>query len=288
MAGDWIKIHRQLREHALWRSEPFTRGQAWVDLLMLANWAPAHVRIRGVLVELKRGELVGSYRFLSERWNWSKGKVERFLDELKSEKQIETQINNVSQVITITNYDRYQSNEDADEDTSRDADGTQTGHQRDETKNKQEQEITNNKKQEQILPPDGGVRETGGPSNGNSHKTRNSHKYTAAFERWYALYPRKEAKGEAAKAFGRALKALVDLGMHGDFEQTLDWLCNVTVAFATSGKAKTLFVPHPATWLNQARYDDDQSTWNQEPKDDKSKRFGAGQVYDPAAKSDGF
>lgn len=29
----WVSIHRQLCENDLWLSEPFTRGQAWVDMI---------------------------------------------------------------------------------------------------------------------------------------------------------------------------------------------------------------------------------------------------------------
>lgn len=138
MAGDWVKIYRQLKDHPLWTAEPFTRGQAWVDLIVLANWAPGFLVVRGVRVPLERGQLAGSYRFLSERWKWSKGKVERFLEELANDEQIEIQINNVTQVIEITNYDTYQSDGDA----NGYADGTQTGRRRDDHKNKQEETIT--------------------------------------------------------------------------------------------------------------------------------------------------
>ena len=33
----WIKLHRELLLHDLWKYKPFSKGQAWIDLLMLAN-----------------------------------------------------------------------------------------------------------------------------------------------------------------------------------------------------------------------------------------------------------
>ena len=33
----YIKLHRSLMDNPLWTEKPFSRGQAWVDLLMLAN-----------------------------------------------------------------------------------------------------------------------------------------------------------------------------------------------------------------------------------------------------------
>lgn len=123
--GNWAYIHRKLAKSDLWLAEEFTRGQAWVDLIMLASYRPSHVRIRGVRIEVQRGQYVTALRYLAERWRWSKGKVERFLRELETDKQIGTQKNNVSTVITITNYNEYQGNGYADRDT----DGTQTGQQ---------------------------------------------------------------------------------------------------------------------------------------------------------------
>lgn len=75
--------------------------------------------------------------------------------------------------------------------------------------------------------------------------------YSPLFERWYATYPRKVGKGAAFKAFERARKAktLPDI----------DELVQITERYAIF--AKTLdpqFIPHPSTWLNEARYDDEQ------------------------------
>jgi len=85
--------------------------------------------------------------------------------------------------------------------------------------------------------------------------------YSESFERWYAIYPRKVSKEEASASFGRALtKIMQRRGMAK--EEALDWLCGVTSVFAnsTAGNSGT-FTPHPASWLNQGRYDDDQAEW---------------------------
>ena len=37
MSKGFISLHRELQDHWLWHSEKFTKAQAWVDLLMLAN-----------------------------------------------------------------------------------------------------------------------------------------------------------------------------------------------------------------------------------------------------------
>jgi hypothetical protein len=112
-----------------WLHEPFTRGQAWIDMLMLANHTKGSIRVRGIIVDLDRGQLGWSEENLALRWKWSRGKVRRFFSELGSEtvQRIVQQKNNVSSVITILNYDRYQG-DDTQDGT---ADGTPNGHQKD-------------------------------------------------------------------------------------------------------------------------------------------------------------
>lgn len=107
--------------------------------------------------------------------------------------------------------------------------------------------------------------------------------YTAAFERWYALYPRHEAKGKAAAAFGRVVGALAHR-FGGDRDGAVDWLCEAAVEFSLSAKGKGEYVPHPATWLNEGRYDDDRSEWQRAGNSAENragqKRVGPGQRFD--------
>jgi len=107
----WIKIHRQLIDNHLWLSEPFTRAQAWIDLLLLAKYTDGFFYHRGIKVEYTRGMCTeGRVRF-SSRWHWSIGKVDRFLNALQVEQQIIQHKSNVITLISIVNYNKYQSNE---------------------------------------------------------------------------------------------------------------------------------------------------------------------------------
>ncbi|UFS69469.1 hypothetical protein LPW11_16405 [Geomonas sp. RF6] len=111
-AAGWVKLHRVLADHDLWLGEPFTRAQAWVDLLLLANHKVGHIRRRGIKIPVRRGQVGYSQEALADRWKWSKGKVIRFLAELKADERITQEIvlKNlaVSSLICITNYDEYQ------------------------------------------------------------------------------------------------------------------------------------------------------------------------------------
>lgn len=77
----WVKISRKLIDDNLWTGEPFTKGQAWVDLILLAQWESNG--------PFKPGSVYKSLNSLANRWNWSVHKVIRFLDVLKKSEKIE-------------------------------------------------------------------------------------------------------------------------------------------------------------------------------------------------------
>lgn len=119
---NYILLNRNLLINDLWNSEPFTRGQAWVDLLLNTNWKDNPAFIKGVQIPVKRGQCCRSVKQLAIRWKWSEGKVKRYLDLLVSLDQItyETcgkngavngaQKTGLTTLITITNYNTYQIN----------------------------------------------------------------------------------------------------------------------------------------------------------------------------------
>lgn len=107
----WIKLHRGICDNPIWQSEPFSRGQAWVDLLLLANHKDSYFYKRGNKVNVLRGQVGRSEVELSDRWRWSRSKVRKFLNDLKKEQQIEQQKTSVTQILTIINYDKYQEKE---------------------------------------------------------------------------------------------------------------------------------------------------------------------------------
>ena len=138
MAIGWIQLHRRLLENKLWLSEPFTKGQTQVDLLLLASHKDTIFWKRGIEVKQARGTVGVSEIGLSDRWKWSRGKTRRFLNWLENEQQIVQQKSRVTTLIKITNYDNYQ----ADGTT----DSTTNGQQTDTINNVKN--VNNNKKKE--------------------------------------------------------------------------------------------------------------------------------------------
>ena len=124
-------MHRSIMDSAMWESEPFSRSQAWIDMLMLANHKPGVIFRRGVKVEIPRGGIGKSIRTLAERWSWSHGKVERFFSFLLDEemvKKVGTKKTSVDTCYYIVNYEKYQ--DCGDEDGVED--GKKTGRRREE------------------------------------------------------------------------------------------------------------------------------------------------------------
>ena len=124
MFKGWFKVHRSLFDNDLWLAEPFTKGQAWVDLMGHANHKPASVWIRGIEVSVGRGQLAWSELTMAKRWQWSRGKVRRYLGMLEKRQMIEQQKNELTTVLTICNYELYQGSDTTDETASSTTDKT--------------------------------------------------------------------------------------------------------------------------------------------------------------------
>lgn len=106
----WISLHRSICDNPMWLNEPFTKGQAWVDLLMLANHKDTVIYKRGIKIIIKRGEVGWSEEALAARWRWSRGKVRRYKTDLETVQQIVQQNNKTLSRILIVNYEKYQQN----------------------------------------------------------------------------------------------------------------------------------------------------------------------------------
>lgn len=178
--SNYFFVNRALLHSDRWLGEKFTRGQAWVDLFGLAQHSKGFFRVRGIKIEVERGQLGYSQLTLAKRWKWSRGKVRRYLKELKNDGDIvlETRHQNldITTVITIVKYDLWQGTRHQTE--------HQTGHQTDTkrdtyNKNKEEKRIKN-------------------------------HIYTPNFEKFWLAYPNKKEKYPAFREWQK-LKPNKDL-----------------------------------------------------------------------------
>ena len=111
MSIGWVSIHRSLLECELWRGEKFTRGQAWVDLILNANHAEKRVWLKGRPITVNRGEQIRSKVTLVKTWKWNERTVTRFLNMLELEGMITQKSTNQTTHISICNYSKFQDKE---------------------------------------------------------------------------------------------------------------------------------------------------------------------------------
>lgn len=106
--GGWIAVNRSILNHWIWTGERYTRGQAWLELIMLAAWRDDTVLYRGRLVHKKRGQVHASLGWLADRWRWNRKTVAAFLDTLVTEGMADVEKGQDGTIITLKNYDVYQ------------------------------------------------------------------------------------------------------------------------------------------------------------------------------------
>ncbi len=108
MVEGWLKLYRSIQNHWLWEDKPFSRGQAFIDLLLMANHKDNKILFNGELIEVKRGSRITSLRQLSEAWGWSTKKTKKFLELLEKDNMITVKSDNKKTLVTIENYGVYQ------------------------------------------------------------------------------------------------------------------------------------------------------------------------------------
>lgn len=111
----WIKIHRKIIDNWIW--EDAEKFRAWVDLLMEVNHEDKQIEFEGHIITIKRGQKLTSVRKLGETWNWSRNRVSRFIDLLIEAKMVTANRTRHGTLLTIENYDKYQSRGDTVRDT---------------------------------------------------------------------------------------------------------------------------------------------------------------------------
>lgn len=103
---------------------PYYRA-VWIELLLTAQRQDGYkVRFKGKSILLKKGQLTCGAIQLAEKTGVKRGTVERVLQRMKSEEQIEVQTSNKCSLVTILNWSIYQNDEEQIEEQMRNKRGT--------------------------------------------------------------------------------------------------------------------------------------------------------------------
>jgi len=109
MNRGYIKLWRKIWSHKFFHEKrKFSRFEAWIDLIMLANGKDKEIIFDGKPLLIKRGQFLTSQRRLADRWRWSKTKTRDFLKlSQKHDHSIGIFSDRKKSIITILNYSKY-------------------------------------------------------------------------------------------------------------------------------------------------------------------------------------
>lgn len=214
----FLKLSRKVFSNFLWQEKrQMTRFEAWLDLIQTAAYAPETVLAEGRRLNLRRGELVASVRYLGVRWNWDKNRVSRFIDLLRSEAMIETRNETGISIIKLCKYELYNPPRDETGTVAH----TATGQRRD-------SDGTNRKK-------------------GEEGKEKDSAPPTHGFDEFWQAYPKKHSRRSAQEAW-----KVLNCALLAD-----EIVAAVELQKGRNGAlVDAYYSPKAHDWLNERRWED--------------------------------
>jgi hypothetical protein len=97
-------------------------------------------------------------------------------------------------------------------------------------------------------------------------------------EQLYEIYPRHVARRYALLCIRRCLRLLARERFDGDRDRARAWLKTRLIEYSNSPLIRRLkrehkhLIPHPSTWFNQGRYDDENTEWGYASDQDAARR----------------
>lgn len=123
MEQGWIKLHRKIVEKGYYRNSKYVH--LWVHLLLLANHKSKEFMWNNQIILVKEGQLITGRDSLALATGISQSSIERILNMLEIEHQIEQQKTTKYRLITIVNWKEHQ-NMNSKVDNKRTTNGQQT------------------------------------------------------------------------------------------------------------------------------------------------------------------
>lgn len=145
MSG-WIAIDRGIFDHEFFAKEAMSEREAFIWMVAKAAWKDTEHRIGSTMNFVPRGSFYCTLRELQKAWGWAsdkrvRGFLKRTQERTQAGRMIETKTDAGKTLITICNYDTYQSvtNEtDAERTQARSQDGRSEDALKEQVNNKQD------------------------------------------------------------------------------------------------------------------------------------------------------
>lgn len=217
MTQGWICVHRQLLEWE-WFSDHNT-FRLFVYFMLKANHKDK--KWKGILI--KRGQHLTSLDAICSGSGLTKSQVRTSIKKLKSTHEIAHESSKQHTVITVINYNLYQS---SDTQVS-----TQVAHE-------------SHTSDTQVTP-------NNNDNNENNVDNSNTSLKNDGFEHWWKLYPKKVGKKKAETRFKSLTKNMNEESFMGFID-----LISLDTKKRFEGKEQQ-FILHPTTYLNEERWNDE-------------------------------
>ena len=229
MSGGTFNVSRSIWQHPEFKPEQFSEREAFLWLVSEASWKDRTARAGRVVVDLKRGQLCASIRFMADAWQWSKSRVDRFLKRLENRDMLVLESGTGQITITLCNYETFQGQRD----TSGTVAGQSAGHERDSSgTNYKKDEI---KKKESISDTDVSLLRD----------------LPDRFQDFWDQYPHRGGAKKGRKPSEQKFKAALKSGA------TSEQIIAGAIRYASDSRVIAGYAKDPATWLNQRGWEDD-------------------------------
>lgn len=226
----YIKLYRRMMKWG-WYTDTPTKC-VFLHLLFVASYEGYYYK--GVYLE--PGQTVASIRQIATDTGLTVKQVRTAINHLKRTQEVAQSTNGKISVFTINNYAQYQ------------GEGTDKGKQRAQ-KGHSEGTVSNIKKVKKVkntpLTPQG------------------DDVVIPRFDTFWSAYPRKTGKADARNKFE---KLVTDESTLSTILKSLEYLKTTEQWQKDSGK----YIPYPATWLNQKRWEDETAQPPAEPRKSKN------------------
>lgn len=214
----WVKLWREQFNHEVSERKPWCDGYAWSYLYSRANYRPAIVNFRNQYIHVERSQFVTSELKLSKIFGWSRRRTKSFLTSLETGGMCVNKRTQRFIIITICNYDKFQSIEEGNETTDVTAD------------------VTTGAQQEHI-----------------DKNIKNNYMSDSDFDLFYQAYPKHEGRKKALDAW-KKIKPVNGLSV--TILKSIENQKAHKAALKAKGEFCPAW-PLPATWLNGRRWEDE-------------------------------
>ena len=108
----WIKLHRKLLDHWIFKNEKYLK--AWIWFLLKANHKENKILMGAEIMDIERGEFVTSIYKICEATGLTSQNVRTLIRLLENDQMINKRTTSKLTKITILNYDSYQIDQQTD------------------------------------------------------------------------------------------------------------------------------------------------------------------------------